>query len=147
VQEKENAGHLDLLGVSCLVLARTAASLGSAERAKLAPRVRELAGALAQVAGGLGAHAARQDAADRGLAVAVAISADDEPADSDFAAAVMAVRMVATDLMVFAGIEPDEAAAAVREAIRSREVRPPPETVELPFSWRRWLRMPFSRAE
>ena len=108
VQEKENAGHLDLLGSSCLLLARTAASLGSAERAKLAPQVRELAEALMELAGGLDDRAVRQHAADRGLAVAVEISADDEPPDSAFAAAVISVRMVAMDLMVFAGIEPDD---------------------------------------
>jgi hypothetical protein len=107
--------------------------------------VRELAEALARLAGGLGAHDVRQDAADRGLAVAVAIRVDDEPPASALLAAVIALRMVATDLMVFAGIEPDEAAAAVREGIRSREVRSPPAPAGPPFSWRRWLRMPFSR--
>ena len=145
VQEKENAGHLDLLGSSCLVLARTAAWLGSPERAKLAPHVRELADALTELAGGLGAREVRQNAADRGLAVAAEISADGEPPDSAFAAAVMSVRMVAADLMVFAGIEPDDAAAAVEEGIQSRRVAAPPEAAHLPFSWRRWLRMPFSR--
>ena len=43
---------------------------------KLAPHVRDLAQAVADVAGGLGARAVRQHAADRGLAVAVAMSAD-----------------------------------------------------------------------
>jgi Fusaric acid resistance protein-like len=145
VREKENAGHLDLLGGSCLVLARTSASLGSAERERLAPHVRELADALAQLADGLGSRDIRQHAADRALAVAAEISADGDPPDSAFAAAVIGVRMVATDLMVFAGIEPDDAVAAVMEGIQSREVRPPPEAARPPFSWRRWLRMPFSR--
>jgi len=144
VQEQENAGHLDLLGSSCVVLARTAASLGSAERAKLAPYVRELAEAQMELAGDLGARTVRQHAADRGLAVAGEISADGEPPDSAFTAAAMSVRMVATDLMVFAGIDPDDAVAAVREGIESRRVPDPPEVVDLPF-WRRWLRMPFSR--
>ncbi len=144
VQEKENAGHLDLLGSSCLVLARTAASLGSAERARLAPVVRELAQALEELAGGLGNRTVRQRAADRSLAVAVQVSAAGE-LDSPLAAAVMAARMVATDLMVFAGIEPDEAAAAVREGMQSQRVTVPAATPRLPFSWLRWLRMPFSR--
>jgi uncharacterized membrane protein YgaE (UPF0421/DUF939 family) len=145
VQEKENAGHLDLLGGSCLVLARAAASLGSVERAKLAPHVRELAEALTELADDLAARTVRQDAADRGLAVAAKISADGEPPDSAFAAAVTSVRMVAVDLMVVAGIDPDDAVAAVREGIESRNVPAPPEAAHLPFSWVRWLRMPFGR--
>jgi hypothetical protein len=145
VQETENADHLDLLGSSCVVLARTAASLNSAERARLAPHVRELAKALEALAADLGARAARQRAADRGLAVAGEISAGDEPPDSLFAAAVMGVRMVATDLMVFAGMDLEDALAAVREGIEARKVPPPPQAAR-PFTWRRWLKMPFSRA-
>lgn len=145
VQEKENAGHLDLLGGSCLVLARTAASLSSAERARLAPNVLELAEALEQLAGGLGTQAVRQHAADRGLTVAGEISASGEPPDSAFAAAVMSARMVAVDLMIFAGIDPDEALAAVREGVRSQRVPAPPATARLPFSWRRWLRRALSQ--
>jgi uncharacterized membrane protein YgaE (UPF0421/DUF939 family) len=144
VQENENAAHLDLLGSSCLVLARTAASLGSAERASLARHVRELAQALDELAEGLSARDVRQHAADRALAVAVEVSAHDEPPDSPVAAAVMSVRMVATDLMVFAGIESDEAVVAVQEGVRSHAVRPLPEAPKSPF-WRRRLRMPFSR--
>jgi hypothetical protein len=145
VEEQENAGHLDLLGSSCLVLARTAASLDSAERARLAPHVRDLAQALDELAGGLGLRAVRQRVADRGLGVAAEISADGEPPDSAFAAAVLSVRMVVADLMVFAGIDSEDAVAAVREGIDSRRVPAPPEAADLPFSWRRWVRMPFSR--
>jgi Fusaric acid resistance protein-like len=145
VQEKENAGHLDLLGGSCLVLARTAALLSSAERATLAPHVRALAEALTELADGLAAREVRQSAADRGLAVAREMPANAAPADPALATAVMSVRMVATDLMVVAGIELDDALAAVREGIESQRVAAPPKAAELPFSWRRWLRMPLSR--
>jgi hypothetical protein len=107
--------------------------------------VRELAEALVELAGGLGAQAVRQHAADQGLAVAIGISASGESPDSPLAAAVMSVRMVAIDLMVFAGMELDDAIAAVREGIEARRVPPPPQAAR-PFSWRRWLRMPFSRA-
>jgi FtsH-binding integral membrane protein len=145
VQEKENAAHLDLLGSSCLLLARTAASIDSAERATLAPHVRELAEALKELAGGLGTRAVRQQVADRGLAVAGKISADGEPPNSPLAAAAMSVRMVATDLMVFAGIESDDAVAAVREGIQSRHVPAPPTSARLPFSLLRWLRRLFGQ--
>jgi uncharacterized membrane protein YgaE (UPF0421/DUF939 family) len=145
VQEQENAGHLDLLGSSCLVLARTAASLESHDRATLATPVRELAHALEELAGGLGERSVRQHAADRGLAVAVEVGADDESPDSPLAAAVLGVRMVAADLMVFAGIDPHDAVAAVREGLRSRDVRSPPEAAGLRSTLSRWLRLPFSR--
>ena len=146
VQEKENAGHLDLLGSSCLMLARTAASLGSDERRELAPHVRALAEALSDVAGDLGARTTRQHAADRGLAVAAGISAGGDRPGPAFAAAVMSVRMVATDLMIFAGIEPAEAAAAVLEGIESRRVAVPPASGR-PLGWLRRVKLPFRRAQ
>lgn len=87
--------------------------------------MRALAQAPAEVSGGLDDRAARQRAADRGLGVAVEISTGDERSKSSFAAAVVSVRMVATDLMVFAGIDPADAVAAVREGLRS-DVRSAP---------------------
>lgn len=144
VQEKENAGHLDLLGSSCLMLVRTAASLGSDERRELAPHVRALAGALTDLGGDLGARTTRQDAADRGLAVAAGISAGSDQPGPAFAAAVMSVRMVATDLMIFAGIESADAADAVREGIDSRRVAVPPAAGP-PLGWLRRVRLPFRR--
>lgn len=143
VQEKENAGHLDLLGASCVVLVRTTASLGSVQRAKLAPRVYELAEALTELAAHLADRTVRQSVADRSLTLATEISTEVEPSDSAFAAAVMSVRLVAIDLMVVAGIELEDAVAAVRQGIQSRRVPAPPEAAQARFSWRRWLRMPF----
>jgi hypothetical protein len=142
VQENENAGHLDLLGSSCLVLARAATWLGSGERASLAPHVRELAKALGELAEGLSDRDVRQHAADRSLAVAVEVSTH---GDGKAAPAVVGVQMVATDLMVFAGIDSEEAVTAVEEGLRSRDVRSPPKAPASPFSWRSWLRMPFRR--
>ena len=145
VQERENAGHLDLLGSSCVVLARTAASLSTAERARLAPSVRELADALSELAADLGTRSVRQDVADRALAVATRTSADGASIDAPVAAAVLAVRLVATDLMVFSGIELEAASTAVREGIGSQRVAPPAATASPRLSWRRWLRKPFAR--
>jgi hypothetical protein len=106
--------------------------------------VLELTEALKELADDLDARTVRQHVADRALAVAAQISIDREPPDSTFAAAVMSVRMVATDLMVVAGIEPPEAVEAVREGIQSHRVADPP-TVRRPFSWGSWLSMPFAR--
>jgi hypothetical protein len=144
VQEKENAGHLDLLGSSCVVFARTAAWLNSAERERLAPHVRELGEVLRQLARGLDDRAVRQDAADRGLAVAVEMSAEAEGPGSAFTTSAICLRMLATDLMTFAGVEPDAAVAAVQEGIQARPVSTPPEPARRPFNWRRRLR-PFGR--
>ena len=70
VRENENAGHLDLLGGSCLTLARTAMSVSLDEREGLAADVRELAGAVAGMAGAPGDRRVRQDAAERAAAIA-----------------------------------------------------------------------------
>jgi hypothetical protein len=141
VQEKENADHLDLLGGSCLILARGAASLTPAERPALEPSVRELAEAFEHLASELDEREARQRAADRALGVTRRVTPNEAHADSALAAAIVAVRMVATDLMVFAGIDQADAVEAVREGISEHRVSTPPQ----PFNWRRWLRWPFKR--
>src|SRR5215211_6988436 len=67
VRESENAGHLDLLGGSCLLLTRTALAMSPPERRRLAPGVRQLAGAIADLARAPGDRPTRQRAADRAL--------------------------------------------------------------------------------
>ncbi|HKT00177.1 MAG TPA: FUSC family protein, partial [Rugosimonospora sp.] len=62
VRENEYAGHLDLLGGSCLVLARTALAVGPPRRHDLAPSVRQLAEALCLLAARPGDRAHRQHA-------------------------------------------------------------------------------------
>lgn len=94
---------------------------------------------LAVLANGLGSRAVRQLAADRGLAVARGIATDGQRASSAVATAAMSARMVAPDLMAFAGVEPDVAVATVHDGIQSRAVSPPPEVARSPFIWRRWL--------
>jgi hypothetical protein len=126
VQENENADHLDLLGASCLLLARVGASLNTEERRTLARSVRELTGGLAALATDLGDREARQRAADRAFEVATAGAGSHAKPDSTLAAGVIAVRVLAIDLMVFAGVEFDAAAAAVREGILEHEVPAPP---------------------
>jgi uncharacterized membrane protein YgaE (UPF0421/DUF939 family) len=125
VQENENADHLDLLGASCLLLARVARSLNTDERRALAPSARDLAGALAALAGDLGDRETRQRAANRAFAVATASGGSDATPDSTLAVAVIVVRVLAIDLMVFAGVEFDDAAEAVREGILKHQVPAP----------------------
>jgi fusaric acid resistance family protein len=115
VHERENAGHVDLLGGSCLMLARTAAGVPRAERRRLQPSLRELADTLNSLAADLSDRRTRQAAADRALAVTREVTARDAPPDSPLTVAITAVRLVATDLMVFAGVDLDIAAKRYRK--------------------------------
>ena len=139
VRENENADHLDLLGGSCLLLARFAASLTSPERHGLEPSVRGLADVLSALARDVGDRETRQQAADRALEIANAVSRVDAPSDSVLAASVTGVRMVATDLMVFAGVDLDDAVEAVREGIFEQRVVATAPELSGRFSWLRRL--------
>jgi uncharacterized membrane protein YgaE (UPF0421/DUF939 family) len=127
VREREHAGHLDLLGGSCLLLVRTVLVLSPAERRGLAPSIRELAGAIAGLARAPEDRTTRQQAADRALALARWVAGN--PLQSQAAlAANVAIRMVATDVMVLTGVHPDQAADVVAEGTGDLEVpeQPPP---------------------
>jgi uncharacterized membrane protein YgaE (UPF0421/DUF939 family) len=147
VRERENAGHLDLLGGSCLLLARTASAADASQRDRLAETVRELADALDELAKEPGDRATRQRAADRALTVARGLG-DASPGDGLLsAAATFSVRMVAADIMVFAGVDEAEVEAAVREGSQELDVPDPPSAPRLPFKSRRWptFRWPWRR--
>jgi Fusaric acid resistance protein-like len=148
VRERENAGHLDLLGGSCLLLARTVSAAGEEQRERLAATVRALAGALDELAKEPGDRATRQRAADRALKVTRGLRGAD-PGEGLLSAAVsFSVRMVAADLMVFAGVDADEVEAAVREGAHELEVPDPPSAPRVPFKARRWppaIRWPWKR--
>lgn len=137
VRENENVGHLDLLGDSCLMLARTAMALGPVERRWLAPSVRVLAAAMAELAGDLGDPATRQRAADHALELARRVAGHDAPSQSPLAAAIVIVRVVAADVMVFAGVDPAQAADAVREGTGELSVPDPPALPASPLRPRR----------
>jgi uncharacterized membrane protein YgaE (UPF0421/DUF939 family) len=128
VRENENAGHLDLLGVSCLMLTRVALDVPPPERRFLAPLVHELARALADLAGDPGDRETRQAAADRALAVARQLAATQAPPDSPLAAAIIAARITAADVMTFAGVEPRQAIQAVQQGLGAVDVPTPPPT-------------------
>jgi uncharacterized membrane protein YgaE (UPF0421/DUF939 family) len=139
VRESENADHLDLLGSSCLMLARVAPSLNSSERHALEPSVRDLSEVLGALARELGDRETRQRAADRALEVANALSDVDAPAGSTLAVAITGVRLVATDVMVFVGVDLDVAVEAVRERILERRVAAPARSGRRFDRLRRWL--------
>lgn len=126
VRENENVGHLDLLGGSCLMLARAAIALSPADRRWLAPSIRALASAMDDLAGDPGDRATRQRAADHALDLARGVAGHDAPGQSPLAAAIVIVRIVAADVMVFAGVDPVQAADAVREGTGELSVPDPP---------------------
>jgi hypothetical protein len=109
VRENENAEQLDLLGSSCLLLARTVSATSPPEQRSLAPSVHQVAGALAALARESDDRATRQRAADSALAVAKGITGHGVPPESALAAAIMSLRMVTADIMLFAGVDPVEA--------------------------------------
>jgi hypothetical protein len=68
--EQERADQLDLLAGSGVMLARTAMATSDQERPSLAPAIRHLATALAEISRNPGGRATRQRAADRALDLA-----------------------------------------------------------------------------
>jgi fusaric acid resistance family protein len=135
VQEDENADQLDLLAASCLVLARVVRSSDTDERRALAGRVRDLAEALAPLVEELSNRETRQRTADRAFAVATAEAGREGSLDSPRSAGVIAIRVVAIDLMVFAGVGFDDAVDAVREGILERSVPAPPAAPSGILGW------------
>lgn len=125
VQENENAGHLDMLNASCVMLARLVASADSGDRRSAERPIQDLADVIASLSRRLGDIDTRQHAADRALELASRIAAKDPPEDSGTALLAHALRMVATDVVTFAGVDAADAAAAVREGALDRRVPAP----------------------
>jgi uncharacterized membrane protein YgaE (UPF0421/DUF939 family) len=121
VRENEDAGFLDLLGGSCLLLTRTSLNAREEDRRLLAPGVRALSTTLADLARQPGDRAARQEAVDRSLEILREMRAATRQPDPEMAAALTAGRMAVTDLMLFVGVDPDEARAATREERRHEQ--------------------------
>jgi hypothetical protein len=94
--------------------------------------VRELADGLADLAVSPGDRSTRQEAADRALEVARQL-ATAEPSEAEAVAAIVALRTVASDLMVFAGVDAEQAEAAVREGTGEFHVPAPPSPSRAPF--------------
>jgi hypothetical protein len=133
VRETEDAGRLDLLGGSCLSLTRAAMATDRACRRRLAPHVREVADALGDLAVRPGDRSTRQQGADRALEVARRLAAGDMPSEAEAVAAIVGLRMVVSDLMVFAGVDAGQADAAVREGTGEFHVPAPPSSSRAPF--------------
>lgn len=119
VRESEDAGHLDLLGGSCLLLTRTALEADEDDQLLLAPCVRALSTTLANLAVQPGERATRQGAVERSLEILRAMRSARAKPDPQLAAALTAARLAVRDLMLFAGVDPDEARAATCDVARA----------------------------
>lgn len=128
VQENEDAGYLDLLGGSCLLLTRASLHASDEDQLLLAPCIRALSTTLSDLSRQPADHATRQHAADRSLEILRGMRDIHDDPDPDLAAALTAARVAVTDLMLFVGVDPEEARAATREEPRKQpepEVRAP----------------------
>lgn len=117
VQESEYAGQLDLLGASALMVVRSATAAQGDERGVLAPAVRQLAAEVHRLAQNPGDRPVRQRAVNGVLEAARRLRSHDEVhdavPDSSLTAPVIAMRSAAVDIMVFAGVDADQAAQAI----------------------------------
>ena len=104
VRESENAGVLDLLGSSALMLARTAMT-SDAARGVLAAEVRVLAQVVAGLAAAPGDQDVRQRAAEQVLAMLGRLDDPQTERPADLASA--ALVMAAVDVLRFTGLEPE----------------------------------------
>jgi uncharacterized membrane protein YgaE (UPF0421/DUF939 family) len=111
VAERERANHLDLLVGSCLMLTRTATAVEGPLRAPLAAMVRQLAAGMNDLAVDPGDKAIRQNVAERAdeLARWLVEHGGQVPAQSALAAAYAGIRMVAADVMMYAGVDAEQA--------------------------------------
>jgi len=118
VRETENAGHLDLLGDSCLMLTRVATGIRTGTREWLAPHLHELAGTLSDLSADPDDPVTRQAAVSRTLRTARSLAHDlsvhgSPSPESPEEATVIVSRIVAADIMIFSGIDPAQAIDAV----------------------------------
>jgi hypothetical protein len=133
VREEENAAQLDLLAGSCLMLARAVLAIDGPGSRDLATAVDDLAAALETVAGALGDRDARQSTADRALEVGRRDPNGGAAATPELNFAWMALRTTARDVMVFAGVEPEQARQALAESRRALRISTPPAAPRTPF--------------
>lgn len=107
--ERERASRVAVLGTSCLVLTRTALDTTPPDRARLANTVGALGEVFATLAKDPVDLATRQAAVDKAGVITRELATEETPRGSSLAAAIVSARVVAADLLLFAGgaREPD----------------------------------------
>lgn len=139
VRESENAGHLDLLGGSCLTLARACVDFDPSGRDML-PQVRDLASALADLGEAPGDRPTRQRAADLALEVARHRTGQETKPKKAGGTVVVFVNIVAMDVMVFAGADLAQAEAVALKDTGVLGIPAPPPAPRIPFRRKRFRR-------
>jgi hypothetical protein len=152
VREQENAGHLDLLGVSCLTLTRTSLATDPADRRRLAGPIRTIAELLADLARSPGETSNRQRIVDRVPDVLQELGDMESRSDPVLRTAAGGVRTVLGDVMLFAGVDHDDAATVLREQLEEVRVSSNPGTPRLSFLHRlarsfRWRTRTLNRGQ
>jgi hypothetical protein len=137
VREEENAGQLDLLAASCLVLGRAVERLDGPDTGELAAAIGELADSLGTMGDALGDARARQETADRALDVARRAETRESGAEPGLAFAWMSLRTAATDVVVFAGVDAAQAERAIAERSPDERLRVPRPAATLRTPFRR----------
>ncbi len=138
-QEYESAGHLDLLGTSCLMLTRIIADASGNQRQQLASSVRRVAVMLDLLARTPGGHDVRRKVTRQALAAVRELPSD---SDNSGTAAVQvarwAVHRVAADTLMFAGVEAGRATEAIKQGAEELDIPAPPAPAGERFSPRRY---------
>ena len=136
LDEDEIIERLILLAESCLFLCRSTAAMGARERRELAPIVSGMADVLAILADDLSSREVREQAVEQALMTARMYGPGRSDDDQVTQAAHLAVEMVATDIMLFAGIRFDEVEEVLQGELEDPRIPPPPGVPWLP--WLRW---------
>jgi hypothetical protein len=144
VRENEDAGYLDLLGGSCLLLTRTSLGANDEDRRLLAPCVRTLSTTLAELARQPGDQSTRQRAVERSLDVLREMRSARAERDPELTTVLTVARIAVTDLMLFAGVDPEEARAATADEAHAPQEPSVPDRASARKGWlaalRRWFR-------
>ncbi|MEI7030181.1 FUSC family protein [Streptomyces pratensis] len=138
-REIASTRRLDLLGNSCLTLIRGASALDTAHRQAFASTLRELSGVLEALAAAPGSHAVRRHATRWTLDI---VRGAPEAGPALPVAVWESVRLVAGDILVFVGAEPDEAGRAVHDRATDVPTGAPPTLRWTPRPRRRGPRGP-----
>ncbi len=141
VQESENAGHLDLLASSCVFFARSVADRRVLDQSSvceaLAPLIDELARQVSAMGNDPGDRAIRQGAADQALEAGRSIIGLSGKG-AEMTTMLAAARVVSLDVVTVAGVDPEDAADALRTDTERSDGAPkvpaPPGVPRYPFA-------------
>ncbi|MDE3721885.1 FUSC family protein [Nocardiopsis sp. N85] len=137
LDEDEIIERLILLAESCLFLCRSTAAMGAHERRELVPIVSGMADVLGILADDLSSREAREQAVEQALMTARMYGPGRPDDDQVTQATHLAVEMVATDIMLFAGIRFEEVEEVLQGELEDPLVPHPPGVPWLPWlSWR-----------